>query len=85
MRISLFFSTFLPNKWKPFGVLGSQTMEQIRALEIERTEEVSQNDDETKLTCRIPAGDEKVLQIKNEFLTGVRETIGGDNFTVIEQ
>ena len=65
-------------------ILGSKTMEQIRAWEIERTEEVSQDGDETKLICRIPAADQKILQVKNEFLTGVRETIGGDNLAVID-
>ena len=73
-----------PNQMETLRTRGSKTMEQIRAWEVERTEEVSQNADETMLICSIPAADKKVLQIKDEFLAGVRETIGGDSFSIVE-
>ena len=71
-------------KMEALRTQGVRTMGHILAWEVERTEDVSEDENHTELICRIPAGDERVFQIKNEFLTGVRQTIGEDNFSLIE-
>ena len=64
--------------------LGTQTIEQIHAWEIERTTEISRDGSHIELICEIPPQDEAVLQIKDNFLQGVSDTVGKDNYSLIQ-
>lgn len=61
-----------------------RTREQIYAWEQERIVDVEEDGQETKLTCRIPLGDELAAEIKEDFLEGIETVLGEDNFTLIE-
>ena len=78
------FFELSPEQMEELKSQGSQVMEKIRAWEVERTEEVSSDENLTELICKIPPGDESISGIKKEFSSGVRELVGADNFALIE-
>jgi len=63
---------------------GLETMKQICAWEIEKTIDVTSNDSETQLICRLPLGDETMLQLQQEYLQGIETILGEDNFAFIK-